>query len=97
MPPVNLSPAGAGSGFGTALQGIIGSAVEGGLGFLSTLGQIDLFKRAQSAGLTPGAATPAAAPPPATPTKSGLGLPLWAIPAGIGVIGLVILVLLFRK
>jgi len=91
-----------GNGFLSGLGTALGTALNTGAGFLSNLATIDLFKRAQGAGIqtgvgatnTGGQQTTNATG--STEATSGMGLPSWAIPAGIGVLALLLIILMLR-
>lgn len=91
-----------GSGFFSGLGDVLGGALSTGANFLSGLATIDLFKRAQGAGI-PGTITTTGATNTGSQqsgttsaTAGGMGLPSWAVPAGIGVVALLLIVLMLR-
>ena len=90
-----------GNGFFTGLGDVLGGALSTGANFLSGLATIDLFKRAQGAGIqntATGSATGDGQQTGAIPAGSpqGSGLPDWLVPAGVGVIALLLVVLMLR-
>ena len=90
-------------GFLSGIGEILTAGVQGGLGYLSTLAQIDLLKSVQNGGV-PADAINGGIVPQITQADvnranagSSMGLPSWAIPAGLGAFALILVLVLVKK